>query len=98
MICVWPRVKSAEPCVRGLTALAETGRISSSERLVRTPLVDRDLLADEVLVDRVERALDVLLRRRVLDDRLALDGLPADRERQLELLEDAVQEEVAPPT
>ena len=34
---------------------------------VGTTLVDRDLLADEVLVDRVERALDVLLRLRVLD-------------------------------
>ena len=33
MICVWPRVKSAEPCVRGLTCTsAETWRISSSER------------------------------------------------------------------
>src|SRR5262245_35138076 len=62
---------------------------------VRTPLVDGDLLADEVLVDRVERALDVLLRLRVLDDRLVLDRLPADRERQLELLENAVQEQVA---
>ncbi len=33
MICVCPRVKSAEPCVRGLTCTsAVTWRISSSER------------------------------------------------------------------
>ncbi len=62
---------------------------------VRTTLVDRDLLADEVLVDRVERALDVLLRLRVLDRRLALGRRGADRERQLDLLEDPVEEQLA---
>ena len=62
---------------------------------VRAALVDRDLLADEVLVDRLRRALDELLRLRVLDRRLALGRRGADRERQLDLLEDAVEEEVA---
>ena len=33
MICVCPRVKSAEPCVRGLTDTShEIGRISVSDR------------------------------------------------------------------
>ena len=61
---------------------------------VRPPLVDRDLLADEILVDGFERALDVLLRLRVLDGRLALGRRGADRERQLDLLEDAIEEQV----
>ena len=62
---------------------------------VRTTLVDRDLLADEVLVDGLERALDALLRLRVLDGRLALGRRGADRERQLDLLEDAIEEQIA---
>ena len=41
---------------------------------VRPTLVDRDLLADEALVDRLARLLDVALRQRVLDGRLAVDG------------------------
>ena len=33
MICVWPRWKSAEPCVRGLTPTSHSiGRISSGSR------------------------------------------------------------------
>ena len=33
MICVWPRVKSADPCVRGLTRTSHSiGRISSVPR------------------------------------------------------------------
>ena len=33
MICVWPRVKSPEPCVRGLTDTSTSiGRISVSVR------------------------------------------------------------------
>ena len=56
---------------------------------VGATLVDRDLLPDEVLVDGVERPLDVLLRLRVLHRGLALGRLGADRERQRELLEDA---------
>ena len=67
MICVWPRVKSAEPCVRGLTCTSPRRADLLLGATVRTALVDRDLLADEVLVDRLERALDELLRRRVLD-------------------------------
>ena len=52
---------------------------------VRATLVDRDLLADEVLVDRLGGLLDVALRQAVLDRRaLAVDGGRADRERQLD--------------
>ncbi len=40
---------------------------------VGATLVDRDLLADEALVDRLARLLDVALRERVLDGRLAVD-------------------------
>ena len=62
---------------------------------VRPPLLDRDLLPDEILVDRLARALDVLPRLRVLHRRLALGRRRADRERQLDGLEDALEEEVA---
>ena len=61
---------------------------------VRTALVHGDLLADEVLVDRLGRALDVLLRLRVLDRGLAFGRRRADRERELDLFQDAVEEEV----
>ena len=54
MICVWPRVKSAEPCVRGLTDTSQViERISRLRAAVGAALVDRDLLADEILVDRL---------------------------------------------
>src|SRR6267142_4658970 len=62
---------------------------------VRTTLLDRDLLADERLVDRLARLLDVALRERVLDDRLTVDGRRADRERQLDALDDVLEEQVA---
>ncbi len=62
---------------------------------VRAPLLDRDLLADEVLVDGLGRALDVLARLRVLHRRLALGRRRADRERQLDGLLDPLVEEVA---
>ena len=86
MICVCPRVKSAEPCVRGATPTSQlTSRIVLRAAAVGTALVDRDLLADELLVDRLGGLLDVLLRQRVLDGRrLALDRRRADRERQLD--------------
>src|SRR6266540_4604887 len=61
---------------------------------VRPALVDRDLLADEVLVDRLRRTLHVLLRERVLHRRLALDGSRTDRERQLHVLDDPLEEQV----
>ena len=97
MICVWPRVKSAEPCVRGATP---TSHVDVADVLggsaVGTPLVDGDLLADELLVDRLGRLLDELLRQRVLDDRaLAVDRRRADRERQLDRLDDPVEEQLA---
>ena len=63
MICVWPRVKSADPCVRGADAHLALDRADLlGAAAVRAPLVDGDLLADEVFVDRVGGLLDVLLR------------------------------------
>src|SRR5205814_3867749 len=61
---------------------------------VETALLDRDLLADEVLVDPLRRALHVLLRERVLDRRLALGGRRADRERELDGLDDPLEQQV----
>ena len=70
MICVCPRVKSAEPCVRGETPTSHVDRADLvGAAAVRAPLLDRDLLADEVLVDRLGGPLDELLRQRVLDRR-----------------------------
>ena len=43
---------------------------------VGAALVDRDLLADEVLVDRVGRLLDARLRERVLDRSASPSGRP----------------------
>ena len=52
---------------------------------VGAPLVDRDLLADEVLVDRLGGLLDVALRQAVLRRRrFAVGRRRADRERQLD--------------
>ena len=62
---------------------------------VGATLLDRDLLADEALVDRLARLLDVALRQRVLDCGLAVDGGRADRERQLDALDDVLEEQVA---
>ena len=91
-ICVWPRVKSAEPCVRGEIP---TSVVICADLLgaatVGPALVDRDLLADEVLVDRVGRLLDVRAGDRVLR---VLDAL-GDRERQLDVLDDPAVEDVA---
>ena len=97
MICVCPRVKSAEPCVRGDDADLAVDRADLVRAApVRAPLLDRDLLADEVLVDRLGRPLDELLRQRVLDQRaLAVDRRRADRERQLDRLDDPLEEQVA---
>ncbi len=59
-------------------------------------LLDRDLAAHDLLVDRLGRALDELLRERVLDHRaLAVDRRRADRERQLDALDDPVEEQLA---
>ena len=67
---------------------------------VRAPLVDRDLLADEVLVDRLGGLLDVALRQAVLDRRrLAVDRCRPDRERQLDGVDDLLEEQAgASPT
>src|SRR5205823_13403101 len=67
---------------------------------VRPPLVDGDLLADEALVDRLARLLDVRPRDRVLRrprDRLAacrIDDRRADRERKLHGLGDLLEEQM----
>src|SRR5205823_6295699 len=63
---------------------------------VRTELLDSDLPADELLVDRLCGPLHVGLRERVLRRR----GLPvadgrADRKRQRHRLDDPVEEELA---
>ena len=83
--------------MRGVT-LDLARRSGGSPRVaaaVGAALLDRDLLADEVLVDRLGGLLDELLRERVLDRRrLALDGRRADRERQLDGLDDPVEEQV----
>src|ERR671919_300269 len=60
---------------------------------VRAPLLDRDLAPDELLVERLGRALHELPREAVLHlRRLALDRRRADRERQLDALLDPVEE------
>ena len=96
MICVWPRWNSAEPCVRGLTRdLAVDLADLLGAAAVRAALLDGDLRADEVLVDRLGRALHELLRQRVLDDRrLAVDRRRTDRERQLDGVDDPLEEQV----
>src|SRR6266566_4573594 len=59
-------------------------------------LVHRDLAAYELLVDRFGRLLDVVLRHRVLRGRrLALTHRGADREGQLDRVDDAVEEQLA---
>jgi hypothetical protein len=61
---------------------------------VRAALLDRDLLPDEVLVDRVGGPLHVLLRELILHRRrVAFDRRGPDRERQLRRLDDPVVEE-----
>src|SRR4029077_8368727 len=63
---------------------------------VRAPLLDRDLPADETLVDRLGGLLDLLARDRVLDHgRVLVRRGRADRERQLDLLLDALVEQAA---
>src|SRR4029453_15864207 len=62
---------------------------------VRAPLVHRDLLPDEVLVDRLGSPLHPGTCERVLNDRaLAIDRRRADRERQLDRLDDPVEEQL----
>ena len=82
--CVWPRVKSAEPCVRGsMPTSAATSRISSGAA-VGAPLVDGDPPPDDVLLELVEGALRLARRSAsvsalavagVLREHLLLDGL-----------------------
>ena len=81
--CVWPRVKSPEPCVRGRHPDLGRDRADLVGRAAVGPaLLDRDLLAHDLLVDRVGRGARVAARERV---ELAVD---ARREGQLQLLLD----------
>ncbi len=90
-IWVCPRVNSAEPCVRGeMPTSVVIGRISSVARPSGPALVDRDLLADEVLVERVRGLLHVRAGEGVLHRLLAV----ADRERELHLVLDAGEQDV----
>jgi hypothetical protein len=58
-------------------------------------LLDRDLLAHEVLVDRLGGLLDVALRERVLHSRgLAVRRRRPHRERQLDSVDDPVEQQV----
>ena len=59
---------------------------------VRAALLDRDLLADEVLVDRLGRLADVRLGRAVAG--AALGALGRRRERQVDGVDDPVVEQV----
>ncbi len=56
--CVWPRVKSAEPCVRGARPTSIVDRADLVRgAAVGALLVDGDALADGRLLERVERQL-----------------------------------------
>ena len=95
MICVWPRVKSAEPCVRGLTRHLALDRADLLRvAAVGAALLDRDLAADEVLVDRLGRRLTNCFVSESLTRGLAVDRRRADRERQLDGLDDPLEEQL----
>ena len=80
---VWPRVKSAEPCVRGRDADLGRDRADLLGRApVGAPLLDRDLLAHDLLVDRVGRVAHPAAGQRVEP------AVDARRERQLQLVLD----------
>ena len=55
--CVWPRVKIAEPCVRGRPPPRSRCRGSRRGAAVGTLLVHGDALADDVLLELVEGEL-----------------------------------------
>ena len=81
---VWPRVKSPEPCVRGVTPTSVAiGADLVGRATVGPALLDRDLLAHDLLVDRVGRAARVAARERVEP------AVDARREGQLQLRLDA---------
>ena len=62
---------------------------------VRATLLDCDPPAHEILVGRLGGLLDELLGHRVLDRHVARLAAGGDRERQLELVDDAAVEQVA---
>ena len=58
--CVWPRVNSAEPCVRGIeTHLAGDRPDLVGGAAVGAPLLDGDATPDDVLFELGEGALDL---------------------------------------
>ena len=60
MACVSPRVKRALPCVRGMRPTSQViGRISSVRAAVGAALLDGDALADDVLLELGDGALDL---------------------------------------
>ena len=86
--CVWPRVKIAEPCVRGATPTSiQMSRISSGGAAVGTLLVHGDPLADDVLLELVEGELHGRAVRRGA----VLVGLGRRAERLEHLLLDALR-------
>ena len=97
MIWVWPRVKSAGAVRsrRDADVARDLADVLGAST-VGTPLVDGDLLPDELLVDRLGRLLHELLRERVLDHgALAVHRRRADRERQLDRVDDPVEQQLA---
>ncbi len=65
---------------------------------VGPPLLDGDLAPHEILVDRIDRLLDVLPREDVLHrrgSRLGFGGRRSDRERERDLVDDPCEEQVA---
>jgi hypothetical protein len=79
--------------VRGETDTSQViGRISAA---IGAALVDCDLLPDEILVDDVDRLANEALRHLVLDRRIAFGGRRTGREGQLDLFDDAIDQQLA---
>ena len=78
--CVSPRVKSAEPCVRGRTSISQVmGRIWSGLPSVRADALFRDGRPHDLLLHVLEErlhGLDVGLRQAVGEVRLRLGPAP----------------------
>jgi hypothetical protein len=93
MICRTASEEAREPSGETPTSLDRTDLFRTAA--VGPMLVDRDLAANELLVDRLGRLLDVVLRQRVLGGRrLTLADRRADRERQPNRVDDPVEEQL----
>src|SRR4029453_1695961 len=97
MICVWPRVKSAEPCVRGATPTSHvTSRTSSaarpSRRLLSTGIFAR--AARERQSDGLDEPVEEQLALRRLELLRVLLGLRQRAEVVLELLSDVALDDL----